>query len=123
MSGMTSQKAFTKWRWGKLRVKVRVDTSFMRKSNMLVSIDFDAVGRYVGMYIAERAGSKNLSRSSNPAQGQRFVRRLNEVVPGWEKGGRFMFKASQPYHKHIWRLGESILLRWTEKTSQELERM
>lgn len=123
MSGMTPQKSRSKWRWGKLRVKVTVDTRYSRGSTTLVSIDFNAVGRYVGMYIAERAGSQNLSRTNNRAKGERFVRRLNYVVPGWEKGGRFMFKASLPYHKHIWRLGENIMIRWAEKTSQQLEKI
>lgn len=123
MSGLTAEKAKGKWRWGKLKVSVSVATGFSRKSNTLVSLNYNAAGPAVGIYIAERAGSKNLQWSKNIDKGMRFVRRLNYVVPGYEKGGRYMFRASLPYHKHINRLGENLLERWIERTNRELENM
>jgi hypothetical protein len=106
--------------WGALRVsasKISVTPGRSRKSPSLVTINFDGK-KAVGLVIAENAGTKT---GGNGLRGQLFVARINAMVPGWQNGGRYLYRAFMPYQSHVYRLGESILQRWISKTNMELE--
>jgi hypothetical protein len=117
MSGMRNQGRTT---WGALRVsasKISVTPGRSRKSPSLVTINFDG-RKAVGLAIAENAGTKT---GGNGLRGQLFIARINSMVPGWQNGGRYLYRAFMPYQSHVYRLGESILQRWISKTNMELE--
>ena len=118
MSGMRADQGRT--RWGALRItpsKISVTPGRSKKSPNLVSMNFDG-SRAVGLAIAENAGTKTNGR---PLRGQLFIARINSVVPGWQNGGRFLYRASMPYQPHVYRLAASLVERWAEKTNRELE--
>ena len=110
----------TRTRWGALRVsasKISVTPGRSRKSPNLVTINFDGKNA-VGLAISENAGTKSSGKTKS---GQFFIQRLNAVVPGWQNGGRFLYRAFMPYQPHVYRLADSIMQRWINKTNQELE--
>lgn len=106
--------------WGALNItpaKVSVTPGRSRKSTNLVTMNFDG-RKAVGLAIAENAGTKS---SGKTRSGQFFIQRLNSVVPGWQNGGRYLYRAFMPYQPHVYRLAENILSRWIETTNRDLE--
>jgi hypothetical protein len=87
----------------------------------LVTINVDAGKTSRGMYIAEFAGSKNPNGSPYDARGPWFVGMLNLRVPGWDKGGRYVYRAFMPFKSTIYELASSLVERWTDRVSEELE--
>lgn len=117
MSGMRNAGRTT---WGALTVspsKISVTPGRSRKSPNLVTINFDG-RKAVGLAIAENAGTKT---RGNGRRGEMFIARINAMVPGWQNGGRFLYRAFMPYQPHVYRLAENILQRWISKTNNELE--
>jgi len=122
MSGMSREgvRKPNRTQWGALRVtpsKISVTPGKSKKNPNLVTIKFDGT-KAVGMVIADQAGTKT---RGNGLRGQFFIERLNNVVPGWQRGGRYLYRAFMPYQPYVYRLGESILQRWIAKTNRELE--
>lgn len=120
MSGM-NREGVTKpnrYRWGKVRASVSVTPGYSRRSANLVTIKYAVPKNAVGLSIAENAGSKSQGKN---IQGQMFIRRIAEVVPGWPKGGRYLYRAFMPYKPHVYDLAKNILVRWSAKTNRELE--
>jgi len=105
--------------WKKLTARVSITPGYSRKSPNLVTIDMGK-SNAAGVAIAENAGSKSAGKS---ARGQIFIRQLKTVVPGWDNGGRFVYRAFMPYKLPIYRLAENILERWTESTNRKLENL
>jgi hypothetical protein len=85
-----------------------------------VTINVDAGRNARGMYISEFAGSKNPNGSPTDARGPWFVGMLNIRVPGWQKGGRYVYKAFMPFKDSIYKLAESLTEKWLDRVNQEL---
>lgn len=121
LSGMTNNNGATKW--GNVRATISTRPGRNRFGwGDLVTINVDAGRNARGMYIAEFAGSKNPNGSPTDARGPWFVGMLNIRVPGWQKGGRYVYRAFMPFKDNIYRLAESLVERWTDRVSEELER-
>lgn len=120
LSGMNRESATrtNRYRWAKAKASVSVTPGYSRRSANLVTIQYRVPKDRAGLAIAENAGTK--SRGATP-QAQFFIRRIEEVAPGWPKGGRFLYRAFMPYKSAVYGLGENILKRWIAKTNQELE--
>jgi hypothetical protein len=118
MSGMASWK---KKPWRPLSGVVRVTPGYSWKSPNLVEIDFEKSSSAApGIAIAENAGSKT---SGNGLRGQLFIRRLQTVVPGWDNGGRYLYRAFMPYKPAIYKLTENLVERWIARVNRKLESM
>lgn len=121
LSGMRNNNGNTKW--GNVRASISTRSGRNRFGwGDLVTINVDAGRNARGMYIAEFAGSKNPNGSPTDARGPWFVGMLNIRVPGWEKGGRYVYRAFMPFKDNIYRLAESLVEKWTDRVSEELER-
>jgi hypothetical protein len=118
LSGMANHNGATKWGPVKATISTRPGRSRFGWGD-LVTINMDAGRSSRGMYIAEFAGSKNAS--SSDARGSWFVGMLNIRVPGWFKGGRFVYRAFMPYKLSIYNLAENLLEDWTRRVNNELE--
>lgn len=106
--------------WGALRItpsKISVTPGRSRRSPSLVTMNFDG-SRAVGLVIAENAGTKTQGSS---LRGKLFIERINATVPGWQNGGRYLYRAFMPYKSHVYQLGENLLQRWIAKTNRVLE--
>jgi hypothetical protein len=114
MSGMNRNG---RTRWSPLTAKVSTTPGYSRKYTSLVALQFTPKGG-AGLAIAENAGSKSPGKTRN---GVFFIRRLVAVVPGWDNGGRFLYRAFMPFKNDLYQLGENILDRWITKTNIELE--
>jgi hypothetical protein len=121
LSGMRNNNGNTKW--GNVRASISTRAGRNRFGwGDLVTINVDAGRNARGMYIAEFAGSKNPNGSPYDARGPWFVGMLNLRVPGWDKGGRYVYRAFMPFKDNIYRLAESLVEKWTDRVSEELER-
>jgi hypothetical protein len=121
LSGMRGHNGNTKW--GNVRASVSTRPGRMRSGwGDLVTINVDAGKTSRGMYISEFAGSKNPNGSPFDARGPWFVGMLNLRVPGWDKGGRYVYRAFMPFKDNIYRLAESLVEKWSERVSGELEK-
>jgi hypothetical protein len=120
LSGMTNHNGATKWGPVKASISTRPGRSRFGWGD-LVTINMDAGRTSRGMYISEFAGSKNANGSSIDARGPWFVGMLNLRVPGWSKGGRFVYRAFMPYKVSIYNLAENLLEKWTNRVNVELE--
>lgn len=121
LSGMRNNNGDTKWG----NVKATISTRPGRQRfgwGDLVTINVDAGKNARGMYIAEFAGSKNPNGSPIDARGPWFIGMLNLRVPRWDKGGRYVYRAFMPFKDNIYRLAESLVEKWTDRVSEELER-
>jgi len=119
LSGMTNHRGATQWG----NVKATISTRPGRQRfgwGDLVTINVDAGRNSRGMYISEFAGSKNPNGSPTDARGPWFVGMLNIRVPGWQKGGRYVYKAFMPFKDSIYKLAESLTEKWLDRVNQEL---
>jgi hypothetical protein len=119
LSGMTNHNGATQWG----NVKATISTRPGRQRfgwGDLVTINVDAGRNARGMYISEFAGSKNPNGSPTDARGPWFVGMLNIRVPGWQKGGRYVYKAFMPFKDSIYKLAESLTEKWLDRVNQEL---
>jgi len=116
MSGMNKPGRL---RWNKLSATVRVTGGFSWKSPNLVTIDF-AKPSAAGIALVENAGSKT---SGNSLRGQLFIRRVQSVVPGWDNGGRYLYRAFMPYKSAVYGLAENLVERWIARVNRKLESM
>jgi len=119
LSGMTNHRGATQWG----NVKATISTRPGRQRfgwGDLVTINVDAGRNSRGMYISEFAGSKNPNGSPTDARGPWFVGMLNIRVPGWQKGGRYVYKAFMPFKDSIYKLAESLTEKWLERVDKEL---
>jgi hypothetical protein len=122
LSGMTNHNGATKWGPVKASISTRPGRSRFGWGD-LVTINMDAGRTSRGMYIAEFAGSKNPNGDTISARGGWFIGMLNVRVPGWSKGGRFIYRAFMPYKLSIYNLAENLLDDWTRRVNNELERV
>lgn len=120
MSGMMREGRSrpNRYRWAKAKASVSITPGYSRRSSNLVTIKYAVPKDRAGLAIAENAGSK--SRGTTP-QAQFFIRRIEQVSPGWPHGGRFLYRAFMPYKPAVYGLAENILKRWIAKTNRELE--
>jgi hypothetical protein len=119
LSGMTNHRGATQWG----NVKATISTRPGRQRfgwGDLVTINVDAGRNSRGMYISEFAGSKNPNGSPTDARGPWFVGMLNIRVPGWQKGGRYVYKAFMPFKDSIYKLAESLTEKWLDRVNKEL---
>ena len=120
LSGMTNHNGNTKW--GNVKASISTRPGRQRFGwGDLVTINVDAGRASRGMYIAEFAGYKNSNGSPTDARGPWFVGMLNLRVPGWDKGGRYVYRAFMPFKATIYRLAESLVEKWTDRVNVELE--
>jgi hypothetical protein len=105
--------------WNKLGATVRVTGGFSWRSPNLVTIDFSKPSA-AGVAIAENAGSKS---AGNSLRGQLFIRRIQTVVPGWDNGGRYLYRAFMPYQSAVYGLAENLVERWIARVNRKLESM
>jgi len=42
-------------------------------------------------------------------------------LPGWDKGGRYVYRAFMPFKATIYRLAETLVEKWTDRVSVSLE--
>lgn len=122
LSGMLSHRGDTKW--GNVSGKVSTTPGRSRFGwGNLVTFNIDAGKGSRGMYISEFAGSKNPNGSPIDARGPWFVGMLNIRTPGWEKGGRYVYRAFMPFKSKIYELADDLLTKWSEKVNRELEQI
>lgn len=119
LSGMTRHNGATKWGNVKATISTRPGRSRFGWGD-LVTINVDAGRNSRGMYISEFAGSKNPNGSPTDARGPWFVGMLNIRVPGWQKGGRYVYKAFMPFKDNIYKLAESLAEKWLDRVDREL---
>lgn len=115
MSGMANPR--WKKHWKPVQPTVRATPGYSWKSPDLVTIDFNKP-EAAGIAIAENAGSKT---NGNSLRGQLFIRRINQVVPNWPNGGRYLYRSFQPYQIDVYNLGKTILEEWIEEVNEKLE--
>lgn len=96
---------------------VGITPGFSRKNPNLVEIRLKPTGG-AGMFIADMAG--RVSSGKSP-QGMSMIRTLNSVVPGWQNGGRYIYRAFMPYRQTLYNLANNILDRWVDGTNRKLE--
>jgi hypothetical protein len=119
LSGMTNHRGATQW--GNVKATISTRPGRQRSGwGDLVTINVDAGRNSRGMYISEFAGSKNANGSPTDARGPWFVGMLNIRVPGWQKGGRYVYKAFMPFKDSIYKLAESLTVKWLDRVNQEL---
>lgn len=116
MSGMTrvGPKQFSP-----VSSSVGVTPGFSHKNPNLVEIRLKTRGG-AGMIIADMAGRVT---SGKTPQGQSFIRTLNKVIPGWQNGGRYIYRSFMPYQGTLYTLAENILNRWIDSTNRKLENL
>lgn len=118
MSGMIRGKGNT--RWGSITGTLAVTPS--KSARHLVTMNFQASRTARGLYIAEFAGSANMKYSKFPIRGPLFVKQLNTVVSGWEKGGRYIYRAFMPMKNGLYSKAQLYVEMWAEKVSIEVEK-
>jgi hypothetical protein len=116
MSGMVNRGSK---RFSPVSATVGVTPGYSSKSPNLVEIRLKPRGG-AGMIIADMAGRVSQGKT---AQGRSFILTLNRVVPGWDRGGRYIYRAFMPYRGTLDRLAESILNRWVDGTNRKLENL
>jgi hypothetical protein len=94
-----------------------ITPGFSRKNPNLVEIKIKPTGG-AGMFIADMAGRVSAGKSP---QGMSMIRTLNTVVPGWHRGGRYIYRAFMPYRQTLYNLANNILNRWVDGTNRKLE--
>lgn len=120
MSGMRNHNGNTKW--GPVRGSLSVTPGRSRGGwGNLATMEFRAGKTNRGLYIAEFAGSKGLAFSKNPRKGIPFVEQLNQAVPGWPKGGRYIYRAFKPKKTIIYLRARMYVASWANRVTEALE--
>lgn len=119
MSGMR-HRGNTKW--GPVRGSLSVTPGRSRGGwGNLATMEFRAGKTNRGLYIAEFAGSAGLKWSKNPRKGIPFVEQLNRAVPGWDKGGRYIYRAFMPKQTIIYVRAQMYVAAWANRVTAALE--
>jgi len=122
LSGAIRSKGRTRWEPVKGVVAISPGRS-KRGWAPLVAMEFYSGTKTkgsAGYFIAEFAGYKNPAGTT--ASGRAMIARLNMGAPGWGKGGRFVYRAFQPFKHEVYSKAKNIVQEWTIRTNLELEK-
>lgn len=109
-------------KWGPVRGSLSVTPGRARGGwGNLATMEFRAGKANRGLYIAEFAGTAGLKWSKNPRKGIPFVEQLNKAVPGWQEGGRYIYRAFQPKQTIIYLRAQIYVAKWAQKVTKALE--
>lgn len=125
LSGALRSKGRTRWEPVKGTVAFSAGRSRTRAGwKPLVAMEFYSGTRSkgpAGYFIAEMAGSRNPAGTT--ASGAAMIARLNMRSPGWSNGGRFVYRAFQPFKHAVYQQAKNIIAVWTIRTNRELEKL
>jgi hypothetical protein len=123
LSGARRSKGRTRWQPVKGVVAISPGRG-KRGWTPLVAMEFYSGAKTkgpAGYFIQEFAGYKNPAGST--ASGRAMIATLNVRVPGWGKGGRFVYRAFQPFKREVYHKAKAIMVDWTRRTTRELEKI
>lgn len=111
-------QTYGRWGWGKVTGTVRVTPGKSRKGagkNNVVSLSMNY--KTATPYVLEMIGWKSQGRTP---QGRALYDQVQRLFPGWPNGGRLFYRDFQADWRTAYDKAETIINRWSEKVSKEL---
>lgn len=111
-------QTFGRWGWGKVTGTVKVTPGKSRKGagrNRVVSLSMNY--QSATPFVIEMIGRRNKGISP---QGSVLYDQVQNLFPAWPKGGRVFYQDFQDKWRTAYDATETIINRWSEKVSREL---